>query len=105
MDLTNTEEIHSNDDDRNYEFAGSQGRHYYSYEVDENQKVLHLKNRNKHYLNEVFDLHYSQPNDSTLVLSGVANQRDSVYAVLQKINKKYLTFEAQKTGRRRGLKL
>ena len=44
LDLTNTEEIHTNDDDRTYELAGSQGRHYYSYEVDEKQHVLHLKN-------------------------------------------------------------
>ncbi|MBB3839867.1 hypothetical protein FHS57_003878 [Runella defluvii] len=105
LDLTNTEEIHTNDDDRTYELAGSQGRHYYSYEVDEKQHVLHLKNRNKHYANEALELHYSQPNDSTIVLSGINERRDSVYAVLHKINKKYLTFEAQKTGRRSGLKL
>lgn len=105
LDLTNTEEIHRNDEDRNYEFAGSQGRHYYSYEVDTAKQVLHLKNRNKNYANETLTLHFTQPNDSTIVLKGINERKDSLQAVLNKINKKYLTFEAQKTGRQRGLKL
>lgn len=105
LDLTNTEEIHENDADRDYEFAGSQGRHYYSYEVDAAKKTLSLKNRNKNYSDETLTLGFTQPNDSTIVLSGINERKDSVYAVLNKINRKYLTFEAQKTGRRRGLKL
>lgn len=105
LDVTNTEEIYQNDEDRNYEFAGSQGRHYYSYDVDTEKQVLHLKNRNKNHANETLTLHFSLPNDSTIVLKGVNERKDSLTAVLNKINKKYLTFEAQKTGRRRGLKL
>ncbi|AEI46744.1 hypothetical protein [Runella slithyformis] len=105
LDLSNTEEIHRNDEDRNYEYAGAQGRHYYSYEVDTEKQVLHLKNRNKNHATETLTLHFSQPNDSTIVLKGVNERKDSLTAVLNKINKKYLTFEAQKTGRRRGLKL
>lgn len=105
LEVTTTEEIHRNDEDRDYEYAGSQGRHYYSYEVDTKKQVLHLKNRNKNHANETLTLHFSQPNDSTIVLKGVNERQDSLTAVLNKINKKYLTFEAQKTGRRRGLKL
>ena len=105
IDLTNTEEIHGNDADRDYEFAGSQGRHYYSYEVDAAKKTLSLKNRNGNYAGETLNLDFTQLNDSTIVLNGINERKDSVYAVLNKINKKYLTFEAQKTGRRRGLKL
>jgi hypothetical protein len=105
LDVTNTEEIHRNDEDRNYEYAGSQGRHYYSYEVDAKKQVLHLKNRNKNHATETLTLHFSQPNDSTIVLKGVNERKDSLTAVLNRLNKKYLTFEAQKTGRRRGLKL
>lgn len=105
LEVTTTEEIHRNDEDRDYEYAGSQGRHYYSYEMDTKKQVLHLKNRNKNHANETLTLHFSQPNDSTIVLKGVNERQDSLTAVLKKINKKYLTFEAQKTGRRRGLKL
>lgn len=105
IDLTNTEEIHKNDTERNYELAGSQGRHYYSYEINTANNVLNLRNRNKNYPNETLTLGFNQPNDSTIVLLGLNEKKDSVYAVLRKINKKYLTFEAQKTGRRRGLKL
>ncbi|NBB23004.1 DoxX family protein [Runella sp. CRIBMP] len=105
LEVTTTEEIHRNDEDRDYEYAGSQGRHYYSYEVDTKKQVLHLKNRNKNHANETLTLHFSQPNDSTIVLKGVNERQDSLTAVLKKINKKYLMFEAQKTGRRRGLKL
>ena len=105
LDITNTEEIHRNDEDRNYEFAGSQGRHYYRYETDTAKQVLHLKNRNKNYANETLTLHFTQPNDSTIVLKGINERKDSLHVVLNKINKKYLTFEAQKTGRQRGLKL
>ncbi len=102
---TKTEEIFQNDSDRSYEYAGSQGRHYYSYEWNTSNNVLYLKNRNPNHSNESLTLHFTQPNDSTFVLKGINEKRDSVYAILNKINKKYLTFEAQKTGRRRGLKL
>jgi len=105
LDLTNTEEIHENDTDRNYEFAGSQGRHYYSYELGADKKTLALKNRNSNYPNDWLQLSLAQPNDSTVVLSGINNKKDSIEVTLNRINKKYLVFEAQKTGRQRGLKL
>lgn len=100
-----SEEIYKQDQERIYEFAGSQGRHYYTYDLDSSASRLYLHNRNKNFSNETLSLYVDQPNDSTIILNGVNNQRDSIYAVLNKINKKYLTFEAQKTGRRGALKL
>lgn len=101
----NTEEIYQNDADRNYEYTGVQGRHYYSYEADTDKQLLRLKNRNPQHPEDTLVLHYSRPDTATIVLSGVDAGRDSVYAVLQKVDKKYLIFEAKKAGRRRGLKL
>ncbi len=105
IDSTNTEEIHAGDEARNYEFLGSQGRHYYRYDLDRVGQVLTLKNRNPRHAGETLTLHYHQPNDSTFVLRGLDERRDSVYVVLNRLPKKYLTVEAQKTGRQRGLKL
>lgn len=100
-----SEEIFKDDNDRIYEFAGSQGRHYYSYDVNPSNSTLSLKNRNKNYPNDKFSLSYKLLNDSTIVLSGVNSAKDSLHVVLNKINKKYLTFEAKKSGRNKGLKL
>lgn len=105
IDSTNTEEFPDDDEARNHEFAGAQGRHYYRYDLDRKAQVLTLKNRNPRHAGETLTLHYHQPNDSTFVLRGLNERRDSVYVVLNRLNKKYLVFEAQKTGRQRGLKL
>jgi hypothetical protein len=100
-----TEEIYRNDADRIYELAGTQGRHYYSYKLDDINKKLVLTNRNKNHASEQLILNYNPLNDSTIILSGINEAQDSIYAVLNKLNKKYLIFEAQKSGRRKGLKL
>jgi hypothetical protein len=100
-----TEEIYVDDAERIYEFAGSQGRHYYSYNFDSTQSTLSLQNRNKNHPFDKFSLLFKKLNDSTIVLSGISTRKDSVYAVLNKIDKKYLTIEAKKAGRRNGLKL
>lgn len=100
-----TEEIYVKDADRNYERTGSQGRYYYSYEFDDTTKTLLLKNRNKNHASETLVLNYNSLNDSTIVLSGINESKDSIYVELNKLNKKYLILEAQKTGRRKGLKL
>lgn len=100
-----TEEIYANDNDRNYEYAGSQGRHYYAYTFDEANQVLLLQNRNREYANETLTLHVSRPDSAKIILSGLNENQDSVYVVLDKLNKKYLLNEAQKTGRRRGITL
>lgn len=100
-----TEEIFSKDSQRIYELAGTQGRHFYSYQKDPSSNILQLTNRNAHYQNDVLTIHYQVLNDSTVVLSGIDAHQDSVYAVLEKLNKKYLINEAKKVGRRSVLKL
>ncbi|WP_421826785.1 DoxX family protein [Larkinella sp.] len=105
LDRTNVEFIHVNDRDRKYEFSGSAGRHYYQYDTDESNQRLTLRNRNPNHATETLQLHVDRPNPGTIVLSGIDQNRDSVYAVLQKIDKKYLLDEARKTGRRGALKL
>lgn len=93
--------FHQHDIDRNYESAGVAGRRYYAYTADTLYKKLQLANKNKHYPAERYSLTYNFLNDSTIVLQGVNGQKDSVYAVLDRINKKYLLFE----GRRKPIKL
>ena len=105
LDRTNVEFIHVNDSDRNYEFSGSAGRQYYRYDADEPNQRLTLQNRNPNHATETLQLQINRPNPGTIVLSGVDQNRDSIYAVLQKIDKKYLLDEARKTGRRGALKL
>ncbi|RFS14544.1 DoxX family protein [Emticicia sp. C21] len=100
-----TEELYNDDASRIYELAGTQGRHYYSYDFDSTRSTLSLQNRNKNHPFDKFSLSFKKLNDSTIVLSGISTGKDSVYAVLNKINKKYLTIEAKKAGRRNALKL
>ncbi len=101
LDSTNAEKVFRNDKYRNYEVAGSGGRHYYSYTADTVNKVLSLENKNKNYDGEKLTLHYTRPDSSTIILSGINEKEDSVYVVLNKIHKKYPI----KLGRRGSLKL
>lgn len=105
LDRTNVEVVHADDKNRNYEFAGSAGRQYYHYETDGPNQQLTLQNRNPNHAVETFRFQFQRPDSKTFVLSGVNENRDSIYAVLQKIDKKYLLDEARKTGRRGALKL
>lgn len=100
-----TEEIFLDDEKRTYELSGSAGRHYYSYEIDAANKTLILQNRNKNYASDRLVLHYERPDANTIVLSGIDQHKDTLYVVLERIDKKYLLEEAAKNGRRRGLKL
>ncbi len=95
------EGYHEKDIDRTFESAGVAGRRYYAYTADTLQHSLLLQNKNKNYPNEKLQLGYQFLNDSTIVLKGINERKDSVYAVLGKVNKKYLLFE----GRRKPLKL
>jgi hypothetical protein len=101
LDLSEGDSIAANDIDRNYEIAGLVGRHYFDYEVDSIQHILTLQNKNKNYRNERYVLHYSiQPNND-IILSGVDEKQDSVYARLNKIDKDYMMYE----GRRKQVKV
>jgi len=101
VDSANHEQISQKDEDRDYELAGSAGRHYYSYVADTLGQTLSLTNKNAHYRNEHIVLNYTRPDSATIILSGVDQNRDSVYVVLNKIDKKYPV----NLGRRRVLKL
>ncbi len=101
LDLSNGDGYYKNDLDRNYESAGVGGRHYYAYKTDTTKHTLVLENKNKNHWGETFALNYTQLNDSTIVLKGVSEKKDSVYAVLDKINRKYMLYE----GRRKPVKL
>lgn len=105
LDSTNTDRISTDDKDRTYELEGSAGRHYYSYDADTVNQILLLHNRNKNYKDEILQLKYSKTGEGQITLTGLDYNKNSVYAVLDKINKKYLLQEAAKQGRRRGLKL
>lgn len=105
IDSNNTERVTAPEYDRTYELEGAAGRHYYSYQHDSATHTLVLQNKNKHHHYEKLLLHYTQPNDSTLVLLGVDDKRDSVFVTLQRINKKYLLEEVARQGRRKSIKL
>jgi hypothetical protein len=66
--------------------------------------LLLLKNRNPQDSSESWVLHYDRPDKKHIVLSGVTPQKDSLYAVLDKLPKKYLLKEAAK-GRTKKLRL
>jgi len=101
IDSVNYEQVIKKDEDRDYELAGSAGRHYYSYTADTVNHRLSLENKNNHYKGETLELKYTRPDTSTIILSGTDQHKDSVYVVLNKIDKKY----PLSMGRRRVLKL
>ena len=101
LDTANFEQISKKDEERNYEFAGSGGRHYYSYTTDTVKHLLLLQNRNSHYQQDKLVLGYDRPDSTTIVLWGFNSARDSIYVLLKKIDKKYPV----KLGRRGRLKL
>ena len=101
IDKTSAEEAHEKDIDRNYELAGYSGRHYFYYDADTINHTLSLQNKNKDLRSERLFLKYERPNDSTILLTGINEKRDSIHVVLSKINKKYMMFE----GRRKPVKI
>lgn len=101
IDFTSGEKAAEKDIDRNYELAGLAGRHYFYYEADTVKHTLALQNKNINHRDERLLLQYDIPNDSTIILSGINENRDSIQVVLNRINKKYMMFE----GRRRPVKI
>ncbi|HEY8400228.1 MAG TPA: DoxX family protein [Cytophagaceae bacterium] len=89
------------DIDRNYESAGIGGRHYFAYTADTVNQTLSLQNKNKHHRNEKLELSYSRPDSSTIIVKGINENKDSIYAVLERIDRKYMLYE----GRRKPVKL
>ena len=105
LDSNNVERPELTGDERTYELEGSAGRQYYRYTVDSADHLLTLQNKNPHYSDEKWVLHYDRPGGSRIILSGVTTGKDSVYAVLDRVDKKYLLEEARKKGRQGGISL
>ncbi len=106
IDSTNSEQVSAVPDmDKTYELQGTTGRQYYQYEADTIHQQLLLQNKNRHYPGDKWVLHYNRPDSNTIILSGTSSSHDSVYAVLNKINKKYVLKEVEKRGRIKALKL
>jgi hypothetical protein len=101
LDNSTGDEFHENDIDRNFESAGVGGRRYFAYTSDTIAHIIQLRNKNKHHSYETFVLHYQVLNDSTITVSGVNEKNDTISAVLDRVNKKYMLFE----GRRKHIKL
>lgn len=101
IDSLNYERIFTNDQDRNYELAGTGGRHYYAYQIDTTNHSLVLANKNFHYKGERLKFNYSRPDTATVILKGTNEKGDSLYVVLNRIEKKY----PLKMSRRKALKL
>jgi hypothetical protein len=101
LDNSTGDAFHEKDIDRNFESAGVGGRRYFAYTSDTANHNIQLRNKNKNYSYETFSLHYQIVNDSTILVSGVNEKKDSISAVLDRINKKYMLFE----GRRKPIKL
>jgi len=101
LDTSFADGFHQQDIDRNYESAGVGGRRYFVYTADTANHQLELRNKNRNYTTEKYTLTYNFLNDSTLVIKGVNEKKDSVYALLDKINRKYMLLE----GRRKPIKL
>lgn len=76
---------------RTTEYYGNVGRLYYAYEVDTVKHTFVLKNRAD--TTQKICLNYAHPNDKIFVLKGVLENKDSVYVVLNKIDKKYPLLE------------
>jgi hypothetical protein len=104
LDSTNTERLDLPGEERDYELRGSAARHYYRYTVDTADRVLVLQNKNPHDAADKGVLHFDRPLETRIVLTGVLGG-DSVYAVLDRVDKKYLLEEARHRGREGGLSL
>jgi len=101
LDSTDYEQVGYSDDEKSYELAGTSGRHYYSYKVDQKTNTLFLNNKNKHHADEKLVLRYSRPDSNTIILEGLNEKNDSVKITLERNHKKYLLIE----GRRKPQKL
>jgi hypothetical protein len=95
------DEFTNNDHERNFESAGVGGRRYFSYNLDTANHQLSLANKNKNHREETFQLTYQLLGSDTVIVKGVNEHNDSIYAELNRINRKYLLFE----GRRKPVKL
>lgn len=82
-----------------WEVGGMAGdRRYFFYKADTVKQVLYLQNKNKNHQDEKQVLHYSRPTASRIILTGVNEFNDSIYVVLDKVDKKYPLVEGRQTS-------
>ena len=81
-----------------WEVGGMSGeRRYFFYNADTINHVLHLQNKNRHHRDETQTLRYDLRTDNKIILSGTNEFQDSIYVVLEKINKKYPLVEGRQS--------
>ena len=94
MDQSNGGGYSKKDVERTWELAGiGGGRRYFYYEADTVKHELHLFNKNDKHKNETLVLHYSRPTATRVVLSGINEFKDSIYVVLDRVEKNYPVIE------------
>lgn len=101
----NTEELPADETNRDYQLAGSQGRHYYRYTPGATGQTLQLKNENPNESNDGYTLTLTRSDNGQLLLRGTDARGQAIEATLIKVNKKYLQHEAARAGRRGSLTL
>ncbi|MDB5149418.1 MAG: hypothetical protein JWQ57_3438 [Mucilaginibacter sp.] len=72
---------------RTTEYYGNVGRLFYGYQADTVKHVLILRNRAD--TTEAVTLNYTVPSAGRFILKGLTHQKDSVYVVLNKVDKQY----------------
>jgi hypothetical protein len=115
------------DIDRNYEVSGSAGgRRFFFYKDDAANHILYMEDKNRGSDEEggrrgarnsasnnkpkkgkkgakkkseaTYVFHYTRPTDSRIILQGVNEKKDSIYVVLDRVNKKYPLLEGRRTA-------
>jgi hypothetical protein len=77
------------DIDRRFEMAGvAGGRRFFTYRADTVNHILYLQNKNIPDTAQRLVLHYCKSGESRVILSGRNENRDSIYVVLDRSNKK-----------------
>ena len=81
--------------DRRFEMAGvAGGRRFFTYRADTLAKVLYLQNKNIPDTTQRLVFHYAKPSPSRIILSGLDENQDSLYVILDKADRKYLLPES-----------
>lgn len=79
-----------------WEVGGMAGeRRYFFYNADLQKQVLYLQNKNKNHKEETQVLHYKRPSSNRIILEGTNEFKDSIYVVLDRLDKKYPLVEGR----------
>lgn len=109
LDLSNGGGSPKEDIDRNFELAGVAGRRrFFYYEADTIHGTLTLRDKNRSALRKgngdrpntkkekdpPLVWHYERPAPGRIILSGVNDHKDSIYVILDKVDKRYTLSES-----------